>query len=70
MSNNTYTLFCFVQGHNKPIPVTVPLKTSIGEFQKEIKKNIPNFLERIDAWSLTLWKVRLVISFDFASGGL
>ncbi len=58
MSDDTYTLFCFVQGDNNAFPVTVPLKTFIGELKKEIKEEKSNFLGGVDASSLTLWKVR------------
>ncbi len=58
MSDDTYTLFCFVQGDNNPFPVTVPLKTFIGELIEEIKEEKSNFLKGFDAPSLILWKVR------------
>jgi hypothetical protein len=67
---DTCTLICFVQGHNNIIDVTIASTAPITELRREIKKEIPNFLSTIDPSSLTLWKVRLVISFDVASGGL
>jgi hypothetical protein len=58
MSNtDTYTLYCFVQGHGNIIDVTISSTAPISELRREIKKESSLFRE-ISASDLTLWKVR------------
>ena len=59
MSDTTYTLWCFAEGTKHPFSITPSSTIFIDELKKLIKEEeLPNFLQGIDASSLTLWKVR------------
>jgi hypothetical protein len=58
MSETTYELWCLVEGDNTPFSIIASSTTFIGELPKMIKKEKSNALQRFDASSLLLWKVR------------
>jgi hypothetical protein len=58
MSDTSYRLWCFVEGDNTVFPVIASSTLFIGELKDKIKENKSNLLQRVDASSLTLWKVR------------
>jgi len=55
----SYTFLCFLIGDRATFPVDIEQTKLVGHLKKEIKKEIPNTLNHIDAKDLTLYKVEV-----------
>jgi len=57
MSGTDYLLWCYVEGDNTVIPLTVSSEFRIGQLKKKIKEEKSVLLREVDSSSLTLNKV-------------
>jgi crinkler effector protein len=55
---STYSLWCPIEGDKTPFKVMIPINSDIYDLKEEIKKERSNFLQKVDASDLILWKVR------------
>ena len=58
MCDTPYKLWCLVEGEESPFSVTAHSNISVSELKEVIKAKKENALQRVDASSLKLWKVR------------
>jgi hypothetical protein len=65
MSENTYHIYCLVEGNSAIFPVIASPTTSISMLKYLIKeKRKHGVLSNIDATDLTLWRVRMTMASD------
>jgi len=65
MSENTYRIWCLVEGDNILFPVIALPTTSVSMVKDLIHEKRKNgVLKSVDAADLTLWRVRMTIASD------
>jgi crinkler effector protein len=55
---STYSLWCLIEGEKDLFKVMIPINSDVYDLKEEIKKTQSNFLQKVDASGLILWKVR------------
>ena len=58
------TLICLIQGTSTLFKSKPNGSSDIMDLQEMIKKNNSNYLQSVDAGTLTLWKVRMTMASD------
>jgi hypothetical protein len=65
MSDETYLIWCLVEGDGTLFPVVDSLRKTVIELKELIKEKCKNgVLKNVDATDLTLWKVRMTMASD------
>jgi hypothetical protein len=65
MSDETYLIWCLVEGDGTLFPVVDSLRKTVIELKELIKEKCKNgVLKNVDAKDLTLWKVRMTMASD------
>jgi hypothetical protein len=64
MANDSYRIWCLVEGDTTIFPVTASRTLFIGELKDLIKVKNNRALNGVDADELKLWKVRMIMASD------
>ncbi|KAF8501599.1 hypothetical protein F5888DRAFT_1248949 [Russula emetica] len=64
MSDTIYCLWCHVEGDSTAFPLSASSSLYIGQLKDVVKEKRSDVLQRVDASSLTLWKVQVDVDLD------